>query len=882
MASPGGTPKVNIEKLVKLLEKQGYSREVISFVTQTATNTNGVPNPTGRVVSAAKQSVQQYAAVADRADDVARTLRRSNIFKGVAGGGLAAAMIAKEISLGTEKTKGAYGGDEAAAKEAVTVRVAVATSLAFLSSMAFKRGNKVAGLGAAAGSGVAVTYGMGQIAMEQVEAEARQKLAEIDKSLQAARDGKADVLASVAEKRTQIETDLDRLRKERQAILSKPIPENLLTRRDELEKELRKLKIQTTVYGIKADSDYGKTLIAQGYLYVGMDEDGDGNNDDDWKAHRRDVNKLISSIEKELAEIKADIRQYTSASGDISKLSALDRVRYDDLSAKITKLETDLITYGNGFESRYDAAIARLEAQKVEYEKRLQGSDIMDDIKAFVTTNDGYNSLGTAGFLGSLSLISGMVLHRSMAAFANEGKSPGAAKAAISLFGHPIGSLVDDGHVGRNYKDIMAFMKGLATPSGVEDALKVAGTQHLDNFRMALQLAYDKGFVPADRYEKVSRMLTMTDSGLSKALLAEKDFVARIAGQVDDSLASASKLSTLGKLKLAVTGGRLGANVTGVGVGIGAGAAGLIVTMFNGQKAYAEALHKAGRLDDAAYKAYVKMSDNARNTILGDTAVSVVDPTGATIVATLGIDRFYIHNAYQKWYDKHGEGRLSKDEMHGLSPSLFPNEAVRDRFIRKIGRYIPESADGQPAILRDVISAKNEFFTASSVRMKHTHLMPNAMKRRLAVMENRAAWRRIHSARDDFTKAIGELGQTPQGVLAYLRLFPRDERLDFVRRLSLSEKNSADFAARHPEVAAYIQRYNDQSWIGSMFSDASKSLKPEHIDRYIMQRFGLDPSVVPKTQVAATADVVSKATGQSGLSLPALVSKQLTPVALAY
>lgn len=845
-------PNKAMERLVRTLEKAGYSKEAINYVVNAATNGSKSISPVASLAQASQQSVRQFVAAAERADETAKILSRRNYKLGAGAGVLALGLIGTEIAFATHKTGDGYESQgEALATN--TLRVGIASAAGYGTAKALSQRKYGRGILSAAVAAGALTIGVSQVSMEQMESIARKRLAELKTELGRISQQEKDIQAKATARRAEIKTALSELQAQRREILSPSMPESLKTQRDDLQNKIKALRVQLASYNVKpGTSEYAK-YVAQGFTNVGINADGDDRNDNGPGGYRELKAKAEAQIreyQSQLDPVLKEIESRTVSAGKVTGLSVSDQARITTIDASIAKLSTELADFDDGAVSaRIQSSIARITAQIDEEQTRLNngGSDLLSDFKKLMNTKDGANGMMTGAIFGVGSIIGGSVLHYSLAKLANESEDPKVKKAATTIFGHPISSLGDDAYVAKHGRDLKSFARMLATEGGVENALKVAGSEHLSHFRAALQTAFNKGLIPADRYEDAAKMLSMSDDKLHAALTAEKGFMKAIAGQLTETVAatsnSAELLAKLKATKAAAVAGRMGANVTAVGSAIGVGAVGLLTLFHSTQKSYAAALHAEGVMDKKAYDSYISMNNKVFATLSADIGISVADPTGiATLPVTLASEK-WAQARFKEWYDKHGI-QLNKDQVASLSTSLFSTERVQDEFIRKISRHVPGKIEGAPVILHKVIAAKSAFHNAVFEYGRsnpYAHWVRDNEKRKKAVAERKQLWDDVISAKADFTEALGDLGSTGEGMAAYLKLFPIKERLEYVRRLIKSETDLTKLAAEHPAIAKYIKAYNERGLLSSTFGPSlDNTISAAAVDRYLLKRFGLN------------------------------------------
>ncbi len=348
----------------------------------------------------------------------------------------------------------------------------------------------------------------------------------------------------------------------------------------------------------------------------------------------------------------------------------------------------------------------------------------------------------------------------------------------------------------------------------------VYGSDNLDDFVKRVSANVDLGF---NETSKILDAIAQQSNEMMRA--AELARGADVASGVAD-LSRAAKAA------------RMGANIPAVGVAAGIAGAVMTGAANAGQRDYADQLAEQGVISHEALAAYKDLSGTLEAMMQADNAVSTVDPTGISIISTIGLE-MKAREDFEEWVDKYAPN-LTADAIDALSPSLLSTESAQMSMLGEAVDNIPTTIEGVPQGLHALIEASNDYKGAQqdledSVRGKpRMSAEENQIFLELAVKRDTAS--------DNLMKTMEECLSDQDNIRDFMELLPVEDRLEFLRRLADSDPNPEVLAALHPEVSAYVAAY-ENSGLGYYFVglEEEEFLK-ENMDLvtdYIMQRSGL-------------------------------------------
>ena len=321
---------------------------------------------------------------------------------------------------------------------------------------------------------------------------------------------------------------------------------------------------------------------------------------------------------------------------------------------------------------------------------------------------------------------------------------------------------------------------------------------------------------------------------------------------------------------------RIGSNIPAFGAAISALAAGSIGHAHDVQRDHALALHEKGVLNDEALNTYHELNRKIEASLYGDLALSTVDPTGASIVMTLGVEA-NARNEFNAWLDTHAPD-LPQEDIDALSMSLFGSQSSRSKMLYEAAQSLPKNTEGAPEVLHAAIEKNNAYRQAAS------EVVPGNILAAEKMLEKQAA----------LLDEMNNLMSDPENAATLLSITPISDRLEYARALAQSEVDPNRFKENHSEIAAYVEEY-EASWTGLDFELSTDDVlkeNPELLNNYILERNGLvsheqntsEPEIASVPQghfdsVAGDAGLIQDAAA-AGVSIdPALIaaSQQTTP-----
>ncbi len=414
------------------------------------------------------------------------------------------------------------------------------------------------------------------------------------------------------------------------------------------------------------------------------------------------------------------------------------------------------------------------------------------------------------------------------------------------------GRLLSEGQANRAFKgDVNNFLKQTAGIEGVpKDQIPVKTIGESDDWAKQIS-QYDDAIS-----EGLEKGVARIEAGDFKN--AAPDL--KKGGAALDLADGAKEISDLAKA------GRLGVNITGAGFVIGAASLLLMEKAHAGQRDLADDLKDAGIIDEEAHQAYLELNKDTENMLYGDLALSTADPTGASIVITAAVEK-EAHDNFKDWADEHAPA-LSQEHFEALSMSIFSGKSARADMLWEAKDHLPSTTEGQPEFLHRSIELTNLHNEVRGIGYSHAagtiynaanpivgSFVGNMTRSDLSEAVNAAKdlgidieVSRVSPALTiyNLNKAVseelaGELDTqfgNPEQTAQLLGLVPIDDRMEYVRRLAASENDPAQMAQDHPEIAAYVQAY-DESWTGwdwTMSEDNPLKENPDLLNNYIIER----------------------------------------------
>ncbi len=353
-----------------------------------------------------------------------------------------------------------------------------------------------------------------------------------------------------------------------------------------------------------------------------------------------------------------------------------------------------------------------------------------------------------------------------------------------------------------------------------------------------------------------SRILTAAEAGDETAqALKAQDLAAEVAEGGSAALGKEVRnVTKLAKLRSAL-------NVPGpASVAFGSAMFALNTYAFSLQRKYIQALANEGKLSDDPTQSeiikneYLKISDTNQNVLNGDIIVSSVDPTGLTIVASMGAEG-YTYNNFNNWRTNYAS-HLDQDTINGLSMSLFTPKTIDSQLTEQIQHNIPDINQKYDPILEPTVIAKQEMLAiANNMPTPSLSTLMTASVSPIAAPHMKTAdhveWEtQLGVARENFLQEISKLTETTAGTNAYLNLMDPSARIDVINDLAASDKSS-NFEQNHPLVAAHLEAKNQSNWLSRMVKtpDATEALSNNApaMNNYIMNRLGLGDKTSPPT-----------------------------------
>ena len=857
-----------MRRFAEHLRSQGYSQHAITFAERGAVRiATPFMDPTNSIMNDAQSTVREFKHNLADIDERAALLNRRNYIAGGIAGTLAATLITTEVLFATDKTEDNY---ETRNDALVTnsARVGLGGISGFMAARQLSGGNRKAALFYSALAAVAVGVGVKQVSSEEISASRDITFDDLTRELNRLQAQEEEYAAQLKAEKEEIRTTISDLTEQREAILF-PNLDALQTQRDELREAIQEQQFLQSVHDAIRGTDQYNDFIERGLPNVGINKDGRGGNDGpytDAVAEEKRLQALLAPIEEEIFLRTAD-------AGNIEALPAEQRQQVESIDRQITSLNTRLTNFeDDDVSARLSADIEQARNDIAAFKEQTGASDegLIADFVRTLRTDEGFNGMSSGFIFGTLSVAGGAATHYAAAKFSARNNIPEVAKAVTTVWGIPLNNLDEDNYILRNHRRLAEAANSLGTVEGVDHALRIAESAHLDEYRMVLQEMYNEEIIPINRYQQLGNDLRKMEEGLENAMQPwhRSAVVADIAGvATENANAARSFMSGVGEAlastqaaKLASKAASFGTSTPGLGIAFGAGAGGALAYFSSSQKALAEKLHAAGHIDDKALEEYVEMIDHTSAVYGTDIALS----TGASFfapaaiitvpfaMATTGGAEGYGSYAFQQFYDSNNLTHLPQEHIDALSPSLIPTPTVETKFFENIRKHIPLTTEGQPESVHGVIEANAAFHDSMGVIPTDPFSIDPY---------NTEMFNNIRAAEQDLLGEMAQLGSTREGMEAFLDMFPRDERLKMVRRLSESESDSLEFSVRHPHIAQYATEYKDASLFNRAFRSGAigADVTDASMNNYILTRLGMgyEPEQHPAQVATAPAPAMA-------------------------
>ena len=278
---------------------------------------------------------------------------------------------------------------------------------------------------------------------------------------------------------------------------------------------------------------------------------------------------------------------------------------------------------------------------------------------------------------------------------------------------------------------------------------------------------------------------------------------------------------------------RFGANAPVVGPAVGVGAAALTGFAHSGQRDYAEKLRNQNVLSDEAYEAYLELNSETETMLHADIGLSTVDPTGLSVVVTAGVE-MRARGAFKDWADEHAP-HLSEEQFQSLVMSMLPDNSARNEMIMEAVNYLPDSKEGQPEFMHDIIDAKNAYMETRA-ELARTPIGPGPRHGQLSD--------EVARMRQGLAQDMENMMSHPESIDAILDAVPVKDRMEYVRRLAASEDNLEQFSENHSQIAEYVQAHEDSLTGWFLKEDDILQENPDILNAYIKERSGISTETV--------------------------------------
>jgi len=268
-------------------------------------------------------------------------------------------------------------------------------------------------------------------------------------------------------------------------------------------------------------------------------------------------------------------------------------------------------------------------------------------------------------------------------------------------------------------------------------------------------------------------------------------------------------------------------------------------------------------LSQDAYNAYVELNIQNNVAITGaELGTDWAGPIG--FVATYFTSERYATEALQEWAAEHAPN-LPDEVFQALKQGMWGGHTAQTEMFLETAGAIPNTKEGWPEALHDLIDARNDFFKmrADAVNARGEYggrYIPPEQEAHFERMDELA-----EMAENRLIGQMEGLMSDPELITMFLDVLPIEDRLEYVRRLAASEENMEVFAANHPQIAEYVSNYNGDDFgliEGSAALWAAKLVRnniighdeidTSLINDYIVDRSGVVPEETPELDAIRT------------------------------
>lgn len=463
-----------------------------------------------------------------------------------------------------------------------------------------------------------------------------------------------------------------------------------------------------------------------------------------------------------------------------------------------------------------------------EFKARLQGGGLetfMDDPNHQMVLSTGESFADRGRLMQDIVKIEGI---------ADIG--PGPHVGLMAIMGQQDPSFVDNfqQYLSRSYDPDQAIKAAVMDAVGItDDATRqrlMYGTGGLDDFAQTI-----KGVGDPLQHKGVFGVLDAMGDQVRQARI-----VAEAAEAAQDTARAMDAARSAGMLADAARAAKWGAKVAGVGIAIGVGSTAMAAVAQNAQIDLAQQLTEMDppMISEEALEAYKQMMDEIFDNTMIDNTLGTIDQVGVTAIVTIAFEA-RAQAKYQEWLDTYAPD-LPPEYVDAMSPTSFDTQNAQMDMLDEAIEALPETKEGVPEGMHALIDASNAYRAEQKELVDMTLGKPHMTPEENQAFMEQAVVR--DQAREQLLQEMHKCMTDPENIRDFMELLPPEDRLEFVRRLMDSEENKELMAALHPEVAAYIEAY-DNSGLGYYFVglDEEEFLKEhmEHVTEYIMERAGL-------------------------------------------
>lgn len=836
--------------LGQMLRANGFNDEAISFALQASRGTVDIADHNtvmASVTSAGRSSLLQLAAASRNAKAIARLMKRRQLRTGTIVGAIAAGLLITEGIYATRKTMDSYETElDAYVTNFVRVGVITGTTSFAVDQLSRQgRGHKIAGLLFATAAVYTLVSGTGQIALENMDSITAKEIEEASLSLERIIAEEEALVETRRAQRAQLITERAALQADRADLTTAKVPTELIDRRGELAEELERLQLQRQAYDINIkegslDLDYAQELRGRGFEHVGINNDGDGSNDSLYRDTLLPNSVTnIARVETELESTTAQINALSQQAGS-SNMSAAEQQRLDQIDASIARMSTQIDELTADDDAILAVRLSKQRANEYLNDLRAQGiaadTNLWEKFGNFANSEAGLRAIVNGTYFGLLSIIGGVAVHQAIHILINKGFIPRDIPGSLIVNGIQVSQLTNRNYVRSVELQLSAYRQLFHDAQGVQSLFSDATSSVVRSFQEAVDLGVRAGHIDANDARKASQTMSAVVANLQTFTPPlQADFLKSVqaaAGTLQITLGEwFSRLIGIGR---AAKLGRLTGNVPVVGGLIGGGAVYATNMMF-AQQAQAA----AQVLSEDAYEAYMsEVQGPAKAMIMGDIAVSVVDPTFLTLPLTMGVEAV-ASGLMTTWMDKHAP-YLPQNLGYALSPSLFGGKTVSSEVINALVRRVPVNTEGQASVLHGAIVAKNLVFefTRDNPRPSPSYASSLGLAQERSIKVS--LWEaRFNAVREVFMgelkKVLADKGNLP----TVLGLYSPGEKLSIIERLAESDTELDSGTRGFEKIAAffnYQQQWSPQVW----GENPRQALRRDEVqmNKYILTRMG--------------------------------------------